>query len=77
MILRQGLVLVTVGVVTGVAAAAGVTRLLAGLLYQVRPTDPFTFALAAGLLILVGTLACLIPARRATHVDPMEALRNE
>ncbi len=77
MILRQGLVLVTVGVVTGVAAAAGVTRLLTSLLYQVRPTDPFTFALAAGLLILVGTIACLIPARRATHVDPMEALRNE
>jgi ABC-type antimicrobial peptide transport system permease subunit len=77
MILRQGVALVVLGAVAGLTAAVGVTRLLKSLLYEVRPTDPFTFALVACVLILVGTIACFIPARRATRVDPMEALRCE
>jgi predicted permease len=77
MVLRQGLVLVVVGAGMGGAAALGVTRLLESLLYAVRPTDPVTFGLVAGLLIAVGLLACVLPARRATQVDPMTALRCE
>jgi ABC-type lipoprotein release transport system permease subunit len=52
-------------------------RLLESLLYGVRPTDPFTFALTAALLIAIGLVASSLPARRATHVDPMTALRCE
>ena len=77
LVLRQGLVLVIVGVTLGAAAATGVTRLLASLLYGVRPTDPFTFALTAALLIAIGLVASSLPARRATRVDPMTALRCE
>jgi predicted permease len=77
MVLRQGLVLVVVGAGMGGAVALGVTRLLESLLYAVRPTDPVTFGLVAGLLIAVGLLACVLPARRATQVDPMTALRCE
>jgi predicted permease len=77
LILRQGIVLVIVGVALGAAAAIGVTRLLESLLYDVRPTDPFTFALTACILIAIGLVACSLPARRATRVDPMAALRCE
>lgn len=77
MVVRQGIVLVMVGVVAGCGAALGVTRLLKSLLYAVQPTDPFTFALTAGLLLIVGIVACSLPARRATRVDPMVALRCE
>jgi predicted permease len=77
LVLRQGLVLVIVGVTLGAGAAIGVTRLLESLLYGVRPTDPFTFTITAALLIAIGLVACSLPARRATHVDPMAALRCE
>jgi predicted permease len=77
MIVRHGIALVAVGAIAGCGAAFGVTRLLASLLYNVRPSDPVTFALTAGLLLLVGILACSLPARRATRVDPMAALRCE
>ena len=77
MVVRRGILLVTFGAAAGCAAAFGVTRLLASLLYAVRPTDPVTFALTAGLLLIVGILACSLPARRATRVDPMAALRCE
>lgn len=77
MVVRQGMVLVIVGTLVGCGAAFGVTRLLASLLYDVRPTDPLTFGLTGGLLILVGVLACSLPARRATRVDPIAALRSE
>ncbi|MGC2402656.1 MAG: ABC transporter permease [Acidobacteriaceae bacterium] len=77
LVLRQGLVLVIVGVTLGAASAIGVTRLLESLLYGVRPTDPFTFMLTAALLIAIGLIACSLPARRATRVDPMTALRCE
>ena len=77
MVVRQGILLVALGAIAGCGAAFGVTRLLTSLLYAVRPTDPVTFALTAGLLLIVGILACSLPARRATHVDPMSALRCE
>jgi predicted permease len=75
MVVRQGLLLVSIGAVAGCCVALGITRLLVSLLYAVRPTDPLTFALMAGLLLAVGVLACSLPARRATRVDPMTALR--
>jgi putative ABC transport system permease protein len=74
---RQGLSLTVAGVVIGVGLSAGITRYLETLLYGVRPIDPWTFASMAVLLGAVAALACYIPARRATHVDPMVALRYE
>ena len=77
MVLRQGLRLAVAGAAVGLIAALIVTRLMAGLLYGVRPADPVTFAAVALLLIGVGALACYLPARRAIQVDPMAALRCE
>jgi ABC-type lipoprotein release transport system permease subunit len=58
-------------------AAYGATRFLQTLLFGIRATDPLTFAAVCGLLVAVGVLACYIPARRATRVDPIVALRYE
>jgi predicted permease len=74
---RQGLVLVALGIVFGIAAAMGVTRSLGSLLYGVQPSDPITFFGVSALLTIVGLAACYIPARRAARVDPMVALRYE
>jgi predicted permease len=77
MVIKQGLVLVVFGLIAGVMAAFAATRFLQSLLFGVKPTDPWTFTAVCALLIFVGALACYIPARRATRVDPMVALRYE
>ncbi|HZE13949.1 MAG TPA: FtsX-like permease family protein, partial [Chthoniobacterales bacterium] len=76
MVLGQGLRLALVGSALGLVAAVVVSRLIASLLYGVRPTDPLTFAGVAILFLGVAVLACYLPARRATKIDPMIALRS-
>ncbi len=77
LVVRQGLSLALIGIVIGMAASMGLTRFLQSLLYGVRPIDPVTFVAAALLWTAIALLACFIPARRATKVDPMVALRYE
>jgi putative ABC transport system permease protein len=77
LVLSQGTRLTLFGLVLGIAAAIGITRLMASLLFDISATDPLTFAGVAALLAFVALLACFIPARRATRVDPIVALRYE
>jgi putative ABC transport system permease protein len=77
LVLRQGMRLTTLGLIVGLAGALAVTRVLRNHLYEIGPTDMTTFVSVSVLLVLVALLACLIPARRATKVDPMVALRQE
>jgi predicted permease len=75
MVLREGLLLTAAGVVVGIGAAVGLTRLMSALLFGVSAADPVTYATVAAALTAVAMLATWLPARRATRVDPIEALR--
>jgi putative ABC transport system permease protein len=77
MMLGQGLAIVLVGMVVGVAGATVLSRVLSGLLYDVQPVDPVSFSIMAMLLMASAALACYLPARRATRVEPSIALRGE
>ena len=77
LVIRQGMARVLAGLVIGLAGALALTRVLSDFLYQVSVTDPATFALLSSLLAAVALLACYIPARTATKVDPLVALRHE
>jgi putative ABC transport system permease protein len=77
LIVRQGLVLVLLGVAIGIPAAVALNRVIASRLFGVTSTDPATFVAAAVIFVSIALLACSIPARRATKVDPLVALRAE
>jgi len=77
MVLRRTLLLTGTGVALGTAGALAVTRVLENFLFEVRPTDPVTFGAVSALLVAVALLAGLLPARRASTVDPLVALRYE
>jgi predicted permease len=77
LVLSRGLLLATTGIITGIALALILTRLLGGLLYQVSPRDPLAFGVAFGVMALASTVACVLPAWRATRTDPIKTLRAE
>jgi putative ABC transport system permease protein len=77
MVIRKGLTLVAAGIVIGLLASAGLMRFIASQLFGVAPTDPWTFGAAVAVIVAVGLAACWVPARRATQVDPLIALRYE
>ena len=77
LVMSQGLRLSSIGLLIGLAGAFGVTRLMSAVLYHVSPTDAYTFTLISVLLFGVAAIACYVPARRASSVDPTKALRYE
>ena len=77
MVLRQGMIPVAGGLAAGAVSAVAAGRYLESLLFQVSPRDPLAFAVSAAVLLAASVAACLVPARRATRVSPIEALRFE
>ena len=77
LVVRQGMILALIGVVVGLAGALALTRVMSSFLFGVTERDPITFGVVAALLIVVAFIACFVPARRATKVDPLVALRYE
>jgi len=77
LVLKHGMALTAAGIVIGGVAAAGLTRFMAMMLFGIHPTDPVTFIGITAMVVLMALLACWIPARRATKVDPMIALHYE
>jgi ABC-type antimicrobial peptide transport system permease subunit len=77
LVLRQSLVLAIAGSVLGIAGAIAATRLMSRFLFETSPLDPLTYALVPVLFCLLSLIAAWVPARRAAHVDPMVALRND
>jgi len=77
LILGKGMRLATVGVALGIGGALALARVLQSLLYGVKATDPLTFVAVSLMATAIATLACYVPARRATSVDPVNALRSE
>ena len=75
LVVGHGMALVVAGLVLGLLASLGLTRFLSSLLFNISPTDPLTFALISILLGVVALFACYLPARRATRIDPLSALR--
>src|SRR6185369_1933505 len=76
-VMQQGLWLTGIGVVVGVAGALALTRTIKSLLFEVSATDPLVFTAIPVLLVIVSLIACYTPARRATKVNPLEALRED
>jgi ABC-type antimicrobial peptide transport system permease subunit len=76
LVIREGLVLVGIGLAIGMIAAANLTHLLANFLFGVSPLDAVTFAMVPAILVIVALVACYLPARRATRLDPVVALRT-
>jgi putative ABC transport system permease protein len=76
-VLRKGMILILAGLAVGLFASWGATRLIAGYTRGVKPTDPWTFAAVIVVILVIGLLACFFPARRATQVHPLAALRHE
>jgi putative ABC transport system permease protein len=77
MVFRQGMIPLGIGLAIGLTASLAVNQLLKSMLVQVSPADPITLLVASGVLILAALLGCLIPARRAIRIDPVDALRHE
>jgi ABC-type antimicrobial peptide transport system permease subunit len=77
MVMKHGLTLAVAGLLLGLAGAIGVTRLMQTLLFNVHPADPATMVSVAAVIAGVAVVACYVPARRATRVDPLIALRAE
>ena len=77
LILREGMGVAAVGAVTGLLGALALAGLLGGLLYETNPRDPMAFAAVAGFVVVMSLLAAALPARRASRVNPIDALRAE
>jgi putative ABC transport system permease protein len=77
MVLKKGLALILTGTIAGLAASLAMTRLMASQIWGVSATDPWTFSAVAAVLLAVGLAACLLPARKATQVDPLLSLHYE